>query len=257
MIFKIKYFFFKILLNILITFRIVENKRSNSFLLYHSIPKKSICFDLDEIELSNFEKQCRFIYYHQSFKFAYTQDNLNAINNLITLTFDDGYKNIISNVLPIIKKYKIPILIFICPELVGKNNYLNIEDLKELSKIKYIEFGIHGYKHIHYGEKSINLFETHLKKSIDWFYSNLDKYKPISFSFPYGSYNKKIINFLKNQNQIQLCFSSNFSTLDNKNIDYYQIPRISIWQLDNIKSFENKIFGKWDIVKYFIKTNER
>ena len=257
MIFKIKYFFFQFLLKFFTFFKVIKEKKHNSCLLYHSIPNIADSNNLDEIELSKFEKQCLYILRHKYFKFTNTKENLNVDNNNITITFDDGYKNIISNVLPIIKKYKIPILIFLCPSLIGRINYLNKNDLRTLLETNLVEFGIHGYEHIYYGEESIDLFKNHLDQSFQWFYKNLNQYKPISLSFPYGSFNKEIIKFLKIQKKIKFCFNSNFSTYNFLKIDNYSIPRISIWQLDNIQCFEDKIKGKWDILKYFIKTNEK
>lgn len=257
MIFKIKYFFFKFILNKLIFFKFIKEKKQNCFLLYHSIPDTIINNDLDEVGLSKFEEHCRFINSHKHFKFTNLNDNFRSNNHNITITFDDGYKNIISNVLPIIKKFKIPVLIFICPSLVGEKNYLNKNDLHKLLNTKLVELGVHGYKHIYYGEKSIKIFKDHINQSFDWFHKNLNEYRPVSFSFPYGSFNNEIIKFLKKQKKIKYCFNSKFSTYNYSKIDKYLIPRISIWQLDNINSFENKISGKWDIIKYFIRTNEK
>ena len=44
------------------------------------------------------------------------------IKNQIILTFDDGYKDIITNVLPILKKYNFKAICFIVSNQIGKSN---------------------------------------------------------------------------------------------------------------------------------------
>ena len=50
-------------------------------------------------------------------------------------------------------EYEIPITVFICPELVGKKDYLNLEDIKFLKSSGLVEIGAHGYRHIPYKSK--------------------------------------------------------------------------------------------------------
>ena len=255
MIFKLKYLIFKFFLKILIKLNFIESKKKNCFLLYHSVTNKLNSYNLDNIHIKKFTEQCNYISKCEKKRLSNLNDNFRKKSS-ITFTFDDGYKTIIDNVFPIIKKYKIPIIIFICPDLVGKKKYLSISDLKTLNRSNLVEFGIHGYRHIYYGNHNLENFKKDLDKSLNWFKKNLSLDLPISFSFPFGSFNDDIISYLNKQNKIKYCFNSKFNTFNHKQYSRNLIPRLSIWDFDNIESFKEKINGKWDIINYFIKSNK-
>ena len=86
-------------------------------LSYHSISddKSSI-----SISTNIFEKQIIFLK-----KLSYESVNFDEIDankkNQIILTFDDGYKDILINALPILKKYNFKATCFFVTNLIGKN----------------------------------------------------------------------------------------------------------------------------------------
>lgn len=254
--FRLKYFIFKNFLHFFIKLDLIKTKKKNCFLLYHSvINNKKDTNNLDNIHVDNFIEQCNYISKYQKKRISNLKNNFKKKHS-ITLTFDDGYKTIINNVFPIIKKHKIPIVLFICPNLIGKKKYLSTDDLKILNKSNLVEIGIHGYKHIYYGKYNVNNFKKDLDKSLNWFKDNVSIDLPISFSFPYGSFNNDIISYLKNHTKIKYCFNSKFNTFNYRQYNKHSIPRLSIWNFDNIESFKDKINGKWNIINYFIKTND-
>ena len=87
-------------------------------LLYHSISN-----DLEDnnLNLSDFEDQISFLH-----KNKFSSVHFNEINPMlkkqIVITFDDGYKDIIINVLPILKKYNFKAICFIVSNYLGKYN---------------------------------------------------------------------------------------------------------------------------------------
>lgn len=257
MIFFLKYFTTKLLILFLKKTNIIHSKKQNCFLLYHSIVEQKITNNdnLDLITLSNFNNQCKYL------KLRY-QNRLNGIDKFFTnqpsiiLTFDDGYKTILKNVIPIIEKYQIYIIVFICPELVGKQGYLNLNEIKEIYKSKYVSVGLHGYKHIYYGNLDLEIFKSHLNLSKQWFEKNIDTKFTKYFSFPFGSYNQSMINYIENNFYFEYYFTSYFDTFDIKSFNKKFIPRISIWNVDTIKAFDEKINGLWNFINKFSSNNE-
>ena len=67
----------------------------------------------------------------------------------VLVTFDDGFKDNITNVLPIIETYKIPITIFICTEFTDSNleTFATWNELSGIASNPYISFGSHGLYH--------------------------------------------------------------------------------------------------------------
>ena len=55
-------------------------------------------------------------------------------NKKILITIDDGFKSFYEEAWPILKKEKIPFILFISTEPVGKNGYMNWSQIKEIEK---------------------------------------------------------------------------------------------------------------------------
>ena len=254
--FKLKFILASVLINFLNIFRRTKNQNNNCVLLYHSIVNDKERIDtLDKISFSNFKNQCMFLKKNYRDRITTLNENLKS-RGKISISFDDGYKSILRYVMPVIEEYKIPIIIFICPKLIGKKNYLTLDELNILIESELVEIGIHGFNHIYYGKEDLNKFKTDLNNSLSWFNKNL-KLKDLKFfSFPFGSFNKELISYLKNSTKIKFCFNSSFSTFNIFSENNFCIPRISIWNSDTNKTFEQKIDTKWDIIKKYVKSNE-
>ena len=56
----------------------------------------------------------------------------------ILLTIDDAFSSFYLNAWPILKKNKIPFILFVSTETVGKNGYMNWEEIIEISKEDYV-----------------------------------------------------------------------------------------------------------------------
>ena len=171
----------------------------------------------------------------------------------ITLSFDDGYIDNYFNAYQLITKYKIPSIFFITTNNIDKEGYLTRNMIKEMDNKNFIDFGIHGHNHISF--KNLNYaeikFEINTSRNI---LGNLLGREIHNFSYPYGSLNENLKSQISNLN-IRKCFDSTNKTFKINAYDNLQIPRISIWNIDNQSTFLNKISGKWDLINKFQKNN--
>lgn len=91
-------------------------------LTYHSIIQDLIPDSINaggkHISLANFEKQMHYI---SKKKIISVNDNFNKNNNSILVTIDDGFKNNYKVAFPILKKYNIPFIIFLCTGFMEEN----------------------------------------------------------------------------------------------------------------------------------------
>lgn len=120
-------------------------------------------------------------------------------SKLIICTFDDGYENVYLNVLPILKEYGFTATVFVCPDLIGKNNdwnhrddvnrkHLSHEMICELVKEGW-EIGSHGLSHIN----MLRLSEHELNECLCESKRMLSKYGDVeTFCYPYGIFNMYI-----------------------------------------------------------------
>ena len=84
-------------------------------------------------------------------------------NNSVLVTVDDGWKDF-DLVFPFVKQEKIPVTLFLYPDVIRYRDFFSIDDLKKLKKNKNITFGSHSYTH----KLLINLdSETYKKEIID------------------------------------------------------------------------------------------
>ena len=162
-------------------------------LIYHSISNDESSLSLS---INEFEKHIIYLK-DKNFK-TINFDQINSIKNKqIIITFDDGYKDLISSVLPILKKYNFNATCFVVSSLLGKKNMWDIgkknfiqKDLMNLNDIReWVDNGMYigSHSHNHLDLTSLNDDKmtselTYSKKILE------DKIgvKIKNFSYPYG-----------------------------------------------------------------------
>ena len=80
--------------------------------------------------------------------------NTNNLNKKILLTIDDGFSSFYNKAWPILKKEKIPFIIFINTETIGANGYMNWDEIKEISKFDFVHIGNHSHSHDYLVDKT-------------------------------------------------------------------------------------------------------
>ena len=173
-------------------------------LSYHSISN-----DKSPISISAniFEKQIIFLK-----KLSYESVNFDEIDpnkkNQIILTFDDGYKDILINALPILKKYNFKATCFFVTNLIGKNN--NWDSKKENFKIKELmnpddikkwhENGMSVQSHSHNHLDLTKLSNVEIINELEYSKKYLkEKFniKSDVFCYPFGKVNRNVYEITK------------------------------------------------------------
>ena len=135
-----------------------------------------------------------------------------SVKKPILLTFDDGYENNYINAYPILKKMNLAATICVCMGYISKKgaifenekyikgkiseNYLTEGEIIEMSQ-NGISFCSHGVNHFYMDELEGMDLENEITESKEKLGKLLDK-EIIFFSYPYGRYNKKTIDALRN-----------------------------------------------------------
>ncbi len=140
------------------------------------------------------------------------------------LTIDDGYESFYNHAWPYLKDNKIPFLIFISTEAVGKKGYMNWEQIKLIEKYDFVSIGNHSHSHDYLINFSFDEFEKDIKKSIEIFKNNLG-YNPIFFSYPFGEWNLAQKEFISQY--FDFAFGQHSGVID-LNKDQYELPRFPI-----------------------------
>lgn len=149
-------------------------KDSIPVITYHSIQDENPEDNEYIVKTADFEKTIS-LFEKEGFTFIDTYDLLDIINNKkvlpknpILITFDDGYEDNYKNAYPILKKYNAKATIFVIGSYVGKEgNYLNWNQIKEMSESEVIDIASHSYN-LH------DLFEDGPNKGKTWLSAKLE-----------------------------------------------------------------------------------
>ncbi len=86
----------------------------------------------------------------------------------VVITVDDGHKSVYSDMAPIVKKYKIPVTLFIYPSAISNAKYaMTWEQLQELEKTKLFHVESHTYWHPNFKKEKKMLSAEEYAKSVD------------------------------------------------------------------------------------------
>ncbi len=114
----------------------------------------------------------------------------------VLITIDDAFSSFYNEAWPILKKKEIPFILFVSTEPVGKKGYMTWNQIKEISKYKFAYIGNHSHTHEYLVDFSQNKFEDDINTSIKIFKEKIG-YNPIFFSYPFGEFNLKQVEYIK------------------------------------------------------------
>lgn len=123
-------------------------------------------------------------------------DKRESVENIVALSFDDGYKNNYSEVLPLLQKYNAKASFFIVNKDIGGPIHMNKEELKELLA-NGMEIGSHTINHapLTLIEEKFLVWETATSKY--FLKQQLDDYIVRTIAYPNGGYNQRVIDTAK------------------------------------------------------------
>ena len=142
----------------------------------------------------------------------------------VLITIDDAFSSFYNSAWPYLKENKIPFILFISTEPVGKNGYMSWEQIKEIEKEKFAFIGNHSHSHDYLLDLTFENFKKDINKSIEIFKKELG-YNPIFFSYPFGESSLEQINYIKKK--FKYGFGQHSGVID-LNKDIYELPRFPI-----------------------------
>jgi len=228
--------------------------------MYHHLNSDRCSNDYDI-----FESHLKYI--SENFTATFPTDNL--LNNPICLVFDDGYYDFYKLVFPLLKKYKVKVLLAVIPKFTlddintsdeqrlnyehndlfehyEKGTFCTYKELKEMINSELVQVVSHSYSHHNLVEDDINL-DQELQKSKEILEKKLN-IKVESFVFPFGKYNQEILDETKKYYKYAFRIGNGIDKdFDGTNGVIYRIDA------DNLEN-ANDIFKFSNIMKFKFKT---
>tara|TARA_Y200000002_G_C22603901_1_gene630733 strand:+ start:196 stop:1119 length:924 start_codon:yes stop_codon:yes gene_type:complete len=159
-------------------------------------------------------------------------------NKKILITIDDAFKSFYTEAWPFLKKNKIPFILFVSTEPVGKNGYMTWSQIKEVEAEEYAFIGHHSHTHGYLVDKTNDQFILDIEKANKIFLNELG-YIPKLFSYPFGEYSKFMRDYIS-QN-FKFAFGQHSGVID-VNKDKFELPRFPInEQYGELKRFNSII----------------
>ena len=165
--------------------------------------------------------------------------NLPKNEKKILLTIDDGFKSFYEEAWPYLKENKIPFILFVSTEPVGKFGYMNWNEIKEIEQSKFGYIGHHSHTHEYLIDMSEEEFMNDIETATKIFKEKLG-YSPSIFSYPFGEYSLFIKNYISKN--FDVAFGQHSGIID-VNKDKYELPRFPInekyGEIERFKSLIN------------------
>jgi len=195
-------------------------------LMYHRFNENK--YPSTNIQMDVFEQQIKIIK-KSKYNFYNPKDlekNFHSpkVEKKILITIDDAFSSFYEIAWPYLKKEKIPFILFVSTEAIGKNGYMSWDQIKELEKESIAFIGNHSHTHDYLVNLKNNDFIKDINTASKIFTKNLG-YNPIFFSYPFGEYSNLIKeHIVKN---FKFSFGQHSGVID-INKDRYELPRFPI-----------------------------
>ena len=245
----------------------VENIKSYSddkgilSLMYHRFDENK--YPSTNIQMDVFKQQIKIIR-NLKYKFYNPKDleknfHITKIEKKILITIDDAFSSFYEVAWPYLKEEKIPFILFVSTEAIGKNGYMTWSQIKELEKETTVYIGNHSNTHSYLVDLKNEDFINDIDTASTIFNKNLG-YNPIFFSYPFGEYSSFIKKYISEN--FEFSFGQHSGVIDN-NKDRYELPRFPINEkygdlkrfefLINLNPLQYKVLNPLD--KYLINNN--
>ena len=142
----------------------------------------------------------------------------------ILITIDDAFSSFYKNAWPFLNKNKIPFILFVSTEPVGKNGYMTWKQIKEVERENFAYIGNHSHSHEYLIDKKNQEFITDIEIANKIFKKKIG-YIPKLFSYPFGEYSEFMRNYISKN--FTYAFGQHSGVID-INKEKFQLPRFPI-----------------------------
>ena len=164
----------------------------------------------------------------------------------IVLTFDDGYADNYSTMLPILEAHKMTAVVYVITNELGKKNYLKLDELKDMQR-RGIEIGSHTADHLpltSYDEEFRRRQVRESKIFLEW--SGLETI--YSLSYPNGAFDSELEEILREEEYLTaVTGEAGLNTLTTNPYELYRVnirkPRFGLTEF-KFRLFKANFFAK-------------
>jgi peptidoglycan/xylan/chitin deacetylase (PgdA/CDA1 family) len=171
----------------------------------------------------------------------------------IILTFDDGYRDTFTLVLPLLKQYHLKATVFLVPGRIGGVSdwdgtcepLMDVGEIREMAASGLVEFGLHSHQHTSYRHLTPDEMREDLSQSMAALESMQIPFMRV-MCYPYGGYprharEKEAMHRVFSDLGIQLATRIGGRINRRPPRKPYELERIGIEGSDDLASFRSKL----------------
>jgi|TARA_Y100000389_G_scaffold1188_1_gene1214 poly-beta-1,6-N-acetyl-D-glucosamine N-deacetylase len=195
-------------------------------IMYHRFNESK--YPSTNIQMNVFKEQIKLIN-DSSFTFYNPREFIENFNEpkeekKILLTIDDAFQSFYTEAWPFLKENKIPFILFVSTEPIGKKGYMTWNQILEIENTDFALIGHHSHTHDYLIDKSDKEFVLDIEKANQIFSDKLG-YIPALFSYPFGEYSLFMKNYISKN--FTLAFGQHSGVIDS-NKEKFELPRFPI-----------------------------
>lgn len=207
-------------------------------LMYHAVSDNLWGIEELFVSPSELEQQLSYLL-EEGYEPIFFSDlpNLSDYENPILLTFDDGYDDNYTELLPLLEEYNVKATVFVITGLVGTEHYLTAEQVKALSDSGLVEIQSHTVNHNELPTLSREDQEYELTQSrLDL--ARITRKIPSVLCYPSGERSDTTVELTQTYYDFGVDMNGGLWTIQD---NLYRIPRIYISRYDTLSSFTAKV----------------
>lgn len=215
-----------------------DNSKKIPVLMYHGVSDVTWGIENLFMKVSDFDKQMKYI--HDNYETIFIEDIEKDYSNkkVVALTFDDGYVDFYTNVLPILKKYNLKANLYTIVNAKG-DKYLSDDQIIKISKSGLVSIGSHTVSHKSLDKLNEEDINIELKNSKEHFEKLLNK-KIRTICYPSGAYSSKVLNITKKYYDYGLIIGGEVQNME-KGFNKYAIKRFRVYRNTSFEKFKGMV----------------
>ena len=146
------------------------------------------------------------------------------LNKEVLITIDDAFQSFYLEAWPYLKENKIPFILFVSTEPVGRRGYMTWDQIREVESEEFAFIGHHSHTHNYLIDETNDQFILDIEKANEIFIKELG-YIPNLFSYPFGEYSKFMRDYISKN--FEFAFGQHSGVID-INKDKFELPRFPI-----------------------------
>lgn len=247
-------------------FTFIPKKKSVRVLTYHNITDSYMPGDAGQETTPReiFDDQMRYLKTN-GYRAVSADEILNILtagrdipDKVISITFDDGYRDNYLNALPVLSKYGFRATLFVTSGLVGKGRsrfgeYITWQDIEGLKNSGLFSFGCHSMSHLNLAKARESALIREIRDARNVLEDKIGgRVKTFAYPFGwYGAFNRRIAEAVKGEG-FECAFTGIYGG-NSKNTDLFYLRRTSVSWADEPENIGRILRGSYDWYRLYQK----